>query len=658
MTCKCGAQFCYVCGVKWRTCHCTEVDEANRQEELTRRRRERQTALDIEAAEIARAIAEVEALERREAEEHQQQQEQEDLEAQLAQLEEEHLIEEEARRQEAERLEREYRETLRVSVAETCNDLQTTLENIIHAQKQMVDSRHLQSERHFSKQREEQLIMQQKQNQELQSTMESNINKRSALVSRKHKSDMDVFNAEQDELEDDLFLEIQMHLHGKNDKEARERRLQEKFKKQREEKYSELFTKHKSESDALKANAAMELGVLRRTNDEKLAKIRHRFLRELEVQVSVVAAERAWFDLIAERRQNMLSANNRMMIEAVDAGEEPVGLTEEDAARIGPALPATMLSFNPQGTITTERQDFLIPSPTTVTPESSSTSLAELAGTSERLLSRMPHAMSPADTENLAASESSAAEAGRAWAWLMSDSSDIQAGPSGVPRPQQSLETLSPARNVQQLYSDAPKSRWPTKRPKSPLPLTHTGSVPRKTVPVPECLQIRRPLHMPSMEGLQVAGSQNIPPIPRVPSIYLEDRDVLPQTPGAFPVSPPRPRSPEVRERMRVSAHRERPQSYSSIDSSRSSPSTTISPISNPGELLTPRSSVESHARSPSPSAVVTTVDGEEIQQNRSRRQSRAKWSLSDIRGKGKTSWASEEIKLRMRRNVGDAFSA
>ncbi|KAH7326516.1 hypothetical protein B0I35DRAFT_475157 [Stachybotrys elegans] len=67
MTCRCGTQFCYVCGQKWKTCLCTlEQLHEMKAAAIARRRRRVDLALQ-EAAELQQILAEIEEFELREA---------------------------------------------------------------------------------------------------------------------------------------------------------------------------------------------------------------------------------------------------------------------------------------------------------------------------------------------------------------------------------------------------------------------------------------------------------------------------------------------------------------------------------------------------------------------------------------------------------------
>jgi len=71
MTCRCKAQFCYICGLRWRTCGCTDTQLAEIQQQATTRRHEEtaRTAREAaEAEEVRIALQQVADFERAEAE--------------------------------------------------------------------------------------------------------------------------------------------------------------------------------------------------------------------------------------------------------------------------------------------------------------------------------------------------------------------------------------------------------------------------------------------------------------------------------------------------------------------------------------------------------------------------------------------------------------
>ncbi|KAI4139817.1 MAG: hypothetical protein LQ341_004073, partial [Variospora aurantia] len=63
ITCKCKAEFCYTCGARWKTCACTEKDQARRMRTIRANLEQQDAAAQVEAEEIRAAIAAVELSE-------------------------------------------------------------------------------------------------------------------------------------------------------------------------------------------------------------------------------------------------------------------------------------------------------------------------------------------------------------------------------------------------------------------------------------------------------------------------------------------------------------------------------------------------------------------------------------------------------------------
>ncbi|KAK5658745.1 hypothetical protein OQA88_1554 [Cercophora sp. LCS_1] len=105
MTCRCGAQFCYVCGLVWRTCSCTSEQLASIKQRAVSRRQEREDKQAKEDAWLRNALRLIEEFER----ETQRKEE----EARAAEA----LRREERRRQRA--IERAQREKARLAALDT-----------------------------------------------------------------------------------------------------------------------------------------------------------------------------------------------------------------------------------------------------------------------------------------------------------------------------------------------------------------------------------------------------------------------------------------------------------------------------------------------------------------------------------------------------------
>lgn len=349
ITCRCGAEFCYVCNARWRTCNCTEADKERRiaelrarREERTREQEEADAAVEAEAEEIAEAIRQIEQMElaeavRREEEERQRQLEEELM---LARLEEERLLEEIARREAEEEMERQLRETLLTSSREECQTMMSTLMQIINFQHAALMSDH--------ESRELKCLEKKETDQERHSGkvskntkwLEANIKKRRDILNERQTGEQQSLQLQAEEEEDEMFMQMHIYLKDKANREAREKKMRTAFQKQQTERQEELSKRHEEERRKLEESVYFEREGLRKAASIRLDPIVKEFQASLKTLGSQIGGDRKWFQMVSTRRIAMVKEHQKIVLGQVKAQEEPVGLTEELSKTIEPILPA------------------------------------------------------------------------------------------------------------------------------------------------------------------------------------------------------------------------------------------------------------------------------------------------------------------------------
>lgn len=358
ITCRCGAEFCYVCNARWRTCECTEADKDRRIAELQTRRWERDrqqqeedAAAQAEADEIAGVIARIEEMERQEAirlaEEERQRQLEEELI--LARLEEARLLEEIAKREAEEEAERLFRRTLIESSEEECQTLMRTLMQIINFQHAALMSNHEAEEHSWLQGKEMQQALALEESSMMASWLEENISKRTQTLHNKQREEWERLLRQGEEEEDDMFMQMHMYLRDKPNREQREKRMRDTFHQQQQEKQEALRKKHEEERRKLELSTYYENEGFQRAQNNRLDPSDEQFQASLQQLGRQNGCDRRWFQFVNTRRIGMVKEHKRLVLAQLEAEDDPVGLTEEQARNIEPTLP-TMKDGQPEST--------------------------------------------------------------------------------------------------------------------------------------------------------------------------------------------------------------------------------------------------------------------------------------------------------------------
>jgi hypothetical protein len=346
MTCTCKAQFCYTCGSRWKTCGCTEVDQVRREEVL----RERRRALDSEARreeeEIARAIAEVEAAERREAQEREaaerkMEEERQREEEELRRLEELRIAEEEQRRKDEEAAERKKIEVIKSSIEERTSTLAKMLVELVQFQQMALISRHEDMTQNIKKDSDTRLARKEKDYESQKQKLMTNIEKRSKLLKQKHDAETYTTTSRHEEEEDAMFMQVQLHLRGKPNRETREKTMVEGLTRSHKDELARLIGRQTGESIDLREVATMEAKGLEHGHRAQFEEIKNMTEVKIADLDRAIMAERHRFEAVTHRRHALLEEMRKDLLETM--GESNL-LEEWEALPFPEAAPTTNVS--------------------------------------------------------------------------------------------------------------------------------------------------------------------------------------------------------------------------------------------------------------------------------------------------------------------------
>lgn len=316
ITCKCKAQFCYTCGARWRTCTCNEIDQQRRQAEIAERRNAHAARSREEEEETARTIAAVEAEERaREAEERERREAlQRKIEAKERRRRE-HLerLQAEKKRREEEEATRRLEKAMRTSVAERVTYLQRALLEVQSFQQSSLISRHNSEMTTLTEEAKTKEAIGNIELETLQIKLNSNSAGRQTLLRSEQEIALTELTSKHEEEEDETFVSIQEHLRGKPNREVRLKNVMDKLEQRQKGDMDRLIGEHEAEVRYLEDEVALEKRALEAGYVLRSADQAGEFNDSMTKLGETVMAERKWFEVIAERRRDLIEELERRL---------------------------------------------------------------------------------------------------------------------------------------------------------------------------------------------------------------------------------------------------------------------------------------------------------------------------------------------------------
>ncbi|KAG4429090.1 hypothetical protein IFR05_015429 [Cadophora sp. M221] len=303
MTCRCKAQFCYICGDRWKTCSCTDEQLLVMQAQVVTRREEaaartQRTAADnsrreAEEEELREILQEIAAFERAEEERLSA-----ELEAARIREEEEQRVRaEERRRMEEERLAAVHRKFRQLSLElEILSDVQRVLMaeryefEIEVLKKEKQDALDTLAIRHLS---------------EL-STLVAESQRRITESEAKFEQEYQSRLQEERRIEDAYVLELRAHYKGKPEAEYRVRDARDELRESQDKEYRFWDAYRRRQLAAIREGESRKMEALRVKQESEIRAVEGRASIDEVERKRRVWAEGQWVDAVIVQRGAML----------------------------------------------------------------------------------------------------------------------------------------------------------------------------------------------------------------------------------------------------------------------------------------------------------------------------------------------------------------
>ncbi|KAL5329584.1 hypothetical protein ACEPPN_003098 [Leptodophora sp. 'Broadleaf-Isolate-01'] len=303
MTCRCKAQFCYICGDRWKTCSCTDEQLLVMQAQVATRREEAAAQTQRTAAENARREAEAEEL-RQILQEIAEFERAED-ERLAAELEAARIREEAEQRARAEERRRMEEERL-AAVHRKFRQLGLELEILSDVQRVLMAERHEFEIEVLKKERQDALDTLSIRHPSEMSTLVAESQRRITESEAKFEQEYQTRLEEERRIEDAYVLELRAHYNGKPEAEYRVRDARDELRESQGKEYRFWDAYRRKQLAAVREGESRKMEALRVKQESERRAVEGRASIDEVERKRRVWAEGKWVEAVIVERGAIL----------------------------------------------------------------------------------------------------------------------------------------------------------------------------------------------------------------------------------------------------------------------------------------------------------------------------------------------------------------